>query len=85
MRRGIDVAREQYRLACFCDGLERALVRAEVLNMEAARALIEFALDEATRETMRTPDCIILAENKRAQQEAQAEADVVALFERMRR
>ena len=85
MNRNFDAARERYRLACFCEGLQTALVRAKALNREAARALIEFALDEATHETMSTPDCIILAENKRAQQEVQAESDVVALFERVRR
>ena len=85
MNPAIQAARERYRLAVFCHELENGLVSFGLLDRQTATAFVEFALTYATSTTERTPICKIIAENERARNEVQAEADVVALFERVMR
>lgn len=85
MNPAIQAARERYRLAVFCETMTDGLVSFGLLDRKDATAFVEFALDYATSTTERTPIREIIAENERARNEVQAEADVVALFERVMR
>ena len=85
MTANVEAARERYRLACLCMSFHSILVSFGMLDDDAAGTLVRSALDDATNATDSVPDCRVLAADRRRRQEAQAEADVAALFERVMR
>ena len=85
MNPAIQLVRERFMFSCFCQEMEDGLVKFGLLDRETATAFIEQAITYATFTTVHAPICEIIAENERACNEVQAEADVVALFERVMR